>query len=306
MSAQQTQSQWNKINSLFHILYFSILFYPYRKLVSEPLPTSDALYIYNNTPYIIWKNLKGDLVSNRSMIKIIFMAILLLSCTATSAYASMFELEIVPLSKLKENPNAYDSTMAYRRISVIGNFSELTKQSATLTDGPDSLNIDTSKIELFDGFNVTEQALVTGEFMYDPIAENKLIPNYILRYPIVDMGVVNISEIVADPAYHNGKYMTVTGNMSRIDQTMGRYTIIIKDDEGNALRVFFYGSTSLGPGEDIKINGLYNGKVLHSESVGLNKSPLSLSTLVPGFTSIMGVIAILSIALLLKSRQRND
>ncbi|WP_340819698.1 hypothetical protein [Methanolobus sp. WCC4] len=245
-------------------------------------------------------------MSKSSIIRTIFMAILLLSCTATSTYASMFELEIVPLSKIKEDPTVYDSTMAYRKISVIGNFSELTKQSAVLTDGPDSLKIDTAKIELFDGFNVSEQALVTGEFIHEPIAEDKLIPTYILRYPIVDMGLVNISEIVVDPAYHNGKYMTVTGNMSAIEQTMGRYTITIRDEEDNAMRIYFYGSTALETGDPIEVTGLYNGNVLHSESMGLNRPPLSISTLVPGFTSIMGAIAILSIALLLKSGKRND
>ncbi|SFM48124.1 hypothetical protein [Methanolobus profundi] len=240
------------------------------------------------------------------MIRTIFMAFLLLSCTATSAYASIFELEIVPISKIKDDPTVYDSTMAYRRISVTGNFSDITKQSATLTDGPDSLNIETSKIELFDGFNISEQALVTGEFIYEPIGESRLVPIYVLRYPIVDMGIVNISDVVADPANHNGKYMTVKGNMSAIDQTMGRYTITVTDDENSALRVFFYGSTELQPGDAVKIYGLYNGNVLHSESMGINRSPLSISTFVPGFSSIMGVIAILSLALLLKSKQRND
>jgi hypothetical protein len=240
------------------------------------------------------------------MIKTIFMAILLLSCTATNAYASMFELEIVPISIIKKDPSAYDSTMAYRKISVIGNLSELSKQSATITDNSNSLKIETSRIELFEGFNVSEQTLITGEFIYEPIAESTLIPTYVLHYPIEDIGIVNISEIIADSPSHNGKYMTVVGNISSMEMTMGRYTIIIMDNGNNTLKVYYYGSTDLAPGDVVKIFGLYNGKALHSESIGMNKSPLSLSTLVPGFSSIIGAIAIISMALLLKSRQRND
>ncbi len=241
-----------------------------------------------------------------STIRTIFMAILLLSCTVTSTYASMFELEIVPLSIIKEDPTAYDSTMAYRKISVIGNISELSKQSAVLTDGPDSLKIDISKIELFEGFNVSDQTMITGEYIYEPIAESTLIPTYVLHYPIEDMGLVNISSISSDSVAHNGRYMTVVGNVSSREMSMGRYTITIVDSENNPLKVYYYGSTDLGIGDDIKIIGLYNGNALHSESMTLDKSPLSISTLVPGFSSIMGALAILSIASLLKSKQRND
>ncbi|WMW21880.1 hypothetical protein RE476_10950 [Methanolobus mangrovi] len=243
---------------------------------------------------------------NDSTTRTIFMAILLLSCTVTNAYASMFELEIVPISKIKEDPTVYDSTMAYRKISVIGNISELTKQSAILVDGQDSLKIDISRIELFDGFNINDQIMTTGEFIYEPVGESTLMPTYVLHYPIEDMGLVNISSIVSDPADHNGRYMTVVGNVSSREMSMGRYTITIVDSENNAMKIYYYGSTELGIGDDIKAFGLYNGNALHSESMTRNKSPLSITTLVPGFSSIMGAVAILSLALLLKSKQRND
>ncbi|WP_319508800.1 hypothetical protein [uncultured Methanolobus sp.] len=241
-----------------------------------------------------------------STIRTIFMTILLLSCTVTNAYASMFELEIVPISKIKEDPSIYDSTMAYRKISVIGNISELSKQSAILTDSPDSLKIDISKIELFDGFNINDQIMTTGEFIYEPVGESTLIPTYVLHYPIEDMGLINISNIVSDSSAHNGRYMTVVGNVSSREMSMGRYTITIADNENNALKVYYYGSTDLGIGDVIKVFGLYNGNALHSESMTRDRSPLSLTTLVPGFSSIMGASAILSLALLLKSKQRND
>ncbi|MBP1907833.1 hypothetical protein J2746_000023 [Methanolobus bombayensis] len=242
-----------------------------------------------------------------SMMRTIFMALLLLSCTATCAYASMFELEIVPISKINEDPSVYDSTMAYRKISVVGNITELDKQSATIDDDTsDPLKIDITKIELFEGFNVSDQIMVTGEFIYDPLGDSILTPSYVLHYPTQDMGLVNISDVVTDTAAYNGKYITVTGNLTSIETSMGRYTVIVEDEEGNTLKVFFYGSTELEVGDNTKVIGLYNGKILHSETMGLNKSPLSISTLVPGFSSLFGAIAILSMALLLKSKQRND
>lgn len=240
------------------------------------------------------------------MMRTIFMAMLLLSCTATNAYATMFELEVVPISKINGDPTAYDSTMAYRKISVIGNLSELGKQSATLTDGSDSLKIDIRKTELFEGFNVNDQAIITGEFIYEPIAQSTLVPTYVLHYPTEDMGHVNISSIVNNVSASNGRYMTVTGNLSSLEMNMGRYTATVVDGENNALKVYYYGSTDLKTGDGVKIFGLFNGRVLHSESIGLNKSPLSISTLVPGFSSMMGAFALLSLALLLKSRQRYD
>ncbi len=236
----------------------------------------------------------------------IFMAILLLSCTATHAYASMFELEKVPISKINEDPTVYDSTMAYRKISVIGNITEMNKQSVILSDGPDSLNVDTTKMELFEGFNVSDRALITGEYRYDPIEESILIPTYVIHHPSEDMGLVNISNIVTDTASYNGKYITVTGNLSSLVTNMGRYTATIEDEHNNVLKVFYYGSTELETGDQVKVTGLYNGRILHSENMRLDRSPLSVSTLVPGFSSIIGIIAILSIALLLKSKQLND
>lgn len=243
---------------------------------------------------------------NVSMMRTIFMAILLLSCTATTVYASMFELETVAISTINDDPTVYDSTMAYRKISVIGNLSELTKQSAILTDNNDSLKIDIARMELFDGFNVSEQVLVTGEFIYNPLGDSTFTPNYVLRYPTVDMGLVNISDVNADQSHHNGKYITVIGNLSKLEMSMGRYTAIIKDDEGNSMKIFYYGSTELNTGAIVKVFGLYNGNILHSENMATNKSPLSLTTLVPGFSSILGALAIISIALLLKSKERND
>ncbi|WMW23953.1 hypothetical protein RE474_07525 [Methanolobus sediminis] len=235
------------------------------------------------------------------------MALLLLSCTATNAYASMFELEVVPISTINKDPTVYDSTMAYRKISVIGNITELSKQSASIEDSAsEQLKIDVTKTELFEGFNASDEIMVTGEYIYDPLGDSMLTPTYVLHYPTQDLGLVNISDVVADTAAYNGKYMIVAGNITSIEMSMGRYTLVTEDDKGNRLKVFFYGSTELEIGDRARITGLYNGRILHSESMGLDKSPLSISTLVPGFSSIMGTIAVLSIALLLKSKQRKD
>ncbi|MDG6243109.1 MAG: hypothetical protein QCH31_01770 [Methanolobus sp.] len=241
-----------------------------------------------------------------SMLRVLFIIMILFSCTATLAYASMFELEVVPISTITENPAAYDSTMAYRKISVIGNISELSKHSATLDDGMNSLKVDITRRELFEGLNISDQILVTGEFRYEHIEESVLIPTYVLHYPTDDMGTVNISSIVNEPSAYNGRYMTVTGNLSSLEMNMGRYVATVLDEEDNQLKVYYYGSTDLKKGDNVKIFGLFNGGFVHSERMGLNKSPLSISTLIPGFSSIMGAFALLSLALFLKSRRRND
>jgi hypothetical protein len=242
-----------------------------------------------------------------STIRMVLMALLLLSCTATSAYASMFELEIVPISKINEDPTVYDSTMAYRRISVIGNITELNKQSASIDDNTsEPLRIDITKTEFFEGFNVSDEIMVTGEFVYNPLGDDILTPSYVLHYPVRNLGLVNISDVITEPAEYNGKYLTIAGNLTSVEMSMGRYTVLAEDEEGNSLKVFYYGSTELQVGDQAKITGLYNGRILHSETMGLDKAPLSITTLIPGFSSLLGAIAILSMALLLKSKRRND
>ncbi|NTV79276.1 MAG: hypothetical protein HGA25_09145, partial [Clostridiales bacterium] len=47
-----------------------------------------------------------------------------ISGAVASDVNTIFELELVPLSDIVNNPTVYDSTMAYRKISVIGNVSE--------------------------------------------------------------------------------------------------------------------------------------------------------------------------------------
>jgi len=244
-------------------------------------------------------------LKNGSTLKLATITLLLLTCTATFASASMFELEIIPLSKIMEDPTVYDSTMAYRKISVIGNLSEIGKQSAVLTEDDYSLKIDTTKSELFDGFEAGEQAMITGEFMHDPIEDDIMYPSYVLHYPIQDMGEVNISSINSDPSYYNGKYVTVTGELSSIDSSMSRYTLVLTDNstEGH-IKVYFYGSTDQEIGEVARLSGLYNGGILHSEKMGSDIDPLDISTIIPGFSSLAGLIALGAVAILLSQRQR--
>ncbi|WP_406660180.1 hypothetical protein V7O66_10025 [Methanolobus sp. ZRKC3] len=246
-------------------------------------------------------------MKNSSALKLLTMAFLLLSCTAISAGASMFELEIVPLSKLVEEPSVYDSTMAYRKISVVGNMSEVDKRYATITEGEHFLKIDMTKKELFEGFDLNDQLMVTGEFTYDPIGDDTLHPNYVLHYPIEDAGIVNISTINNDIAAYNGKYVTVIGNISSMQMTMGRQTIVIEElDTEKQMKVYYYGATDLEAENEVKVVGLYNGKILHSETMGKNRPPISISTIIPGFSSFMGVSIIGLLAILLRQIQRND
>jgi hypothetical protein len=236
---------------------------------------------------------------------VIAISLLLIACTATFANASMFELEIVPISKLIEKPSVYDSTTAYRKISVVGNLSEISKYSAILADGDMILKTDVTKIGLFNGFERGEQIMLTGEFKHNPIGDDIMYPNYVLRYPVQDVGQVNISDINGNPASYNGKYVTVTGNLTSIELSVGRYTAIVAETGTDEhIRIFYYGATDLKPGEDIKVHGLYNGGILHSESMAKNLSPLSITSLVPGFSFMTALTALGAVAILLSQRKR--
>lgn len=242
-----------------------------------------------------------------SALKLFIIAVLLFSCTVTAVNASMFELGIVPLSKLADDPNSYDSTMAYRKISIVGNLTELNRQYAILSEGEHSLRIDMTKIELFDGFNVSDQAMITGEFTHKHIDEDVLHPNYVLHYPIEDAGIVNLSTVNNDIEAYNGKYITIVGNISSIEKTLGRYTIVIEEaGTEETMKVYYYGATDLGVTDKVKVIGLYNGNILHSETMGKKRDKLSISTFIPGFSSIMSIAIIGLLATLLRKGKRNE
>lgn len=233
------------------------------------------------------------------------LTLLLITCTVPFAAASMFELEIVPVSKLIEQPSIYDSTLAYRKISVVGNLSELSKYSASIAEGNAILKTDVTRVELFEGFELGEQVMLTGEFRHDSLRGNVMYPNYVLHYPVQDAGSANISDINANPATYNGKYVTVTGNLTSMETTIGHHTAVVTEaDTGERIRVFYYGATDLKGGEDVKVYGLYNAGTLHSENMAKNYSPLSLTTLVPGFSVLTALATLGGVAILLSQRQR--
>ncbi len=246
------------------------------------------------------------LMSDHSGSRKIILILVLLCSTVTCVGANMFEREVVPISRINDEPTVYDSTIAYRTITVTGNISDIDRHTATIVEDSHSLKVDIRRMELFEGFSVNDGILVTGQFRYERTGESLFIPTYVLHYPIEDMGMVNISNILDDPASHNGRYLTVIGNLSNLEMSMGRYTATVADEENNALKVFYYGSTDLAKGDEIKVAGLYNGNLLHSESMSMNRSPLSISNLVPGFSSFMGLLAIFAMALLLKKIKFNE
>jgi hypothetical protein len=244
-------------------------------------------------------------LKNGSAVKVMMIALVLVICTAAFASASMFELEVVPVSKLIEQPSIYDSTTAYRKISVIGNLSDISKYSVTISDGDKILKTDVTRAELFQGFEVGDQVMLTGEFRHNPLGEDIMYPGYVLHYPAQDLGHVNVSDITGNPAFYNGKYVTITGNLTSIELSLGRYTAtVVETESGESIKVFYYGSTDLKAGEDVKVYGLYNGGILHSETLGKNRSPLSLTTLIPGFSSMTALAAFGLVAILLSQRKR--
>ncbi|WP_214043892.1 hypothetical protein [Methanomethylovorans sp.] len=215
-----------------------------------------------------------------------------------SGLNTIFELELVPLSEIVENPTVYDSTMAYRKVSVVGNISEIDKHLITINQGSYELKVDHTNFQQFAGFNVGDGVKLTGQFLYDPMGTSIFYPNYVLRYPTVEMGEVNINAIISNASKYNGKYITVTGNLTGIRSTMGAYVVDISSmGTGQSLRVSYYGSTDLKVGDMVTVSGLLNGDVLYSERMGKKRPPLSISTLIPGFTGLwtMFIIGLLVI-----------
>ena len=66
------------------------------------------------------------------------------------------------------------------------------------------------------------------------------------------------------------------------------------------MKVYYYGATDLEVTDKVKVIGLYNGMILHSETMGKKRDKLSISTFLPGFSSIMSISIIGLLATLLK------
>ncbi len=244
---------------------------------------------------------------------LLFVLLVVASTTTNAAVASsttspitIFELETVTIAELHDNPDIYDGTVAYRKISVVGTFSELNSHRGTITKDSYSLEIDTTEEQMFAGFNVGDEVKLTGVFYHKPIGDNLFVPNYVLQYPVEDLGDVEISEIIQDQVSFNGKKVTVAGNLSNIEESMGRYVLYVADPKTNdELKVMFYGVTDLEPGTIIKISGLYNGGILHSEDMGKYRPPMSIKTIIPGFSGFAALAVFGILAILFKHEKHN-
>lgn len=187
-----------------------------------------------------------------------------ISGAVASDVNTIFELELVQLSDIVNNPTVYDSTMAYRKISVIGNVSEIDKHLITIKQDNYELKVDRTNDQLFAGFNVGDGIKLTGQFLYDSMGTSIFYPTYVLHYPIIQMGEVNITAVISNASDFNGRYITVTGNISEIKSTMGAYIVGLSSlDNDQSLRVSYYGSTYLEAGDIVSVTGLFNGGVLY-------------------------------------------
>ena len=218
---------------------------------------------------------------------------------ATTSPITIFELVTIPLEELDADPVSYDGTVAYRKISVTGTLSELSSNRGKITQDSYSLSIDTTEEPLFAGFTVGDGIKLTGVFYHKQIGDDLFIPDYVLHYPVEDVGNVKISEILQDQESFNGKKISVVGNLSSIEESMGRYVLYVSDLETNdEMKVMYYGVSDLKSDTIIKIFGLYNGGILHSENMGKYNPPMSLTTIIPGFSvfaalSVFGILTIL-------------
>jgi hypothetical protein len=220
--------------------------------------------------------------------------------------SSIFELETVSLSELHENPGIYDATIAYRKISVVGTFSELGKQSTTITQDTYTLKIDSMQESLFTGFSVGDDVMITGEFRYDPIEKDVFIPTYVMHYPLEYLGEVEVSEILNDIDYYNGRFVTIIGNLTSLEESLGRHFAYVRDPStGDELKIMLYGDTRLEVGTVVEVSGLFNGGVLYSENMAKYKPPVSLRTLIPGFSAMMTIALLGILAILFKYEKHN-
>ncbi|MDO9518560.1 MAG: hypothetical protein Q7J10_11020 [Methanosarcinaceae archaeon] len=225
---------------------------------------------------------------------------------STTSPITIFELEVVSLAELHNNPDTYDGTMAYRKISIVGEFSELGPHRSTITQDSYSLVIDTTEEKLFAGFNVGDEVKLTGVFYHNRIGDDLFVPTYVLHYPVEDLNNVEISNITQDQVSFNGKKVTIVGNLSSIEQSLGRYVLYVTDPETNdKLKVMFYGMTDLEPDTIIKVSGLYTGGILHSEDMGKYYPPMSLTSLIPGFSGLIA-LAMFGILTILFKREKHN
>ncbi len=225
---------------------------------------------------------------------------------ATTAPITIFELVLIPLEELDADPVTYDGTVAYRKISVTGTLSELSSNRGKITQDSHSLLIDTTEEQLFAGFNVGDGIKLTGVFYHKQIGDDLFIPNYVLHYPVEDLDDVEISEIVQDQESFNGKKVTVMGNLSSIEESMGRYVLYVADPEtDDELKIMFYGVSDLESGTIIEVSGLYNGGILHSEDMGRYYPPMSLKTIIPGFSGFAALAVFVILTILFKRENHN-
>ncbi|MCL7410382.1 MAG: hypothetical protein P1P69_00530 [Methanosarcinaceae archaeon] len=225
---------------------------------------------------------------------------------STTSPITIFELEVVSLVELHNNPDTYDGTMAYRKISIVGEFSELAPHRSTITQDSYSLVIDTTEENLFEGFNIGDGVKLTGVFYYNQIGDDLFVPIYVLHYPVEDRNDVEISTITQDQVSFNGKKIRIVGNLSSIEESMGRYVLYVTDPGTNdELKVMFYGMTDLEPGTIIKVSGLYNGGILHSEDMGKYYPPMSLTSLIPGFSGLTALTVFGILTILFKREKYN-
>jgi len=246
-------------------------------------------------------------------ISLVFLVVTAVLVTASSAApvkydeSSFLDLEVVPLSVLHENPVTYDGTLAYRKICVIGTFTEIGIRSTVLTQDSYHLQIDPTQEALFAGFNVGDEVKLNGVFYYKPIDEDVFVPAYAMHYPPEHLGKVEVHEVVGDTNSFNGRFITVIGNLTGIEDTMGRYVAYVADPyTGDELKVIYYGSIVLEIGTTVEVSGLVNAGVLYTEDLAKYHPPVSLKTFIPGFSAIAALAVLGLLAILFKRETHND
>ncbi len=240
--------------------------------------------------------------------KLIFTIILLflsiISVPHVSAETSIFQRDVVDIKDLENNPRIYDSTTAYRKISVIADINELERYSASIGSDEYFLLLDVTYLDILEGFSKGDRVMATGSFKHVPLGKDIFNQEYVMHYPKRELGEVAISDVKNNPAAYNGKFIKVVGNLTNIRDSSGKTIMYIEDVETEkSIKVLFYGVTTLEKGMKVQAEGLLNGDSLHSENVGQYRDSLPFNVLT-GFEYVTTFLAVILMTLFLALKKK--
>lgn len=187
------------------------------------------------------------------------------------------------INDILSDPEKYDGEYIGFTVLVPGTIKSLSPQNLVLEDEGETVRISSIGFFLFDGMKVGDRVAVIGEFHRQKVGGHHIEPHAVMYYPEVNLGLVDLNPIAKEPVKYNGKYVTVQGNITSISERLGINRIYLADEGGEAVtsvRIEYVGRLNVNQGERVNVSGLFNGGVVHADSIEEIKKPLRM----PGFT----------------------